>query len=126
MQTPQYLIWVKHASDQKVESSRAPSLSKSNNKVYNNSLLNMKHTEFSTEWFSPQYLFFQPPLQSPTNNPFLYSSKCSPPNLFTKFPTIPTNTAFLYSIYQLFFIAPVVTDARLHVHASTNASKHAY
>ena len=43
-------FWVKHATHQNAESLRTASLSKFDNMVNNNSLLNTKNAEFSTKW----------------------------------------------------------------------------
>ena len=43
-------IWVKHATHEKGESLRAPSLSKLDNTVNSNSIFNAKYPEFSTKW----------------------------------------------------------------------------
>ena len=44
------IFWVKHATHQKDESLRATSHSKLDNMVNNNSIFNIKYTEFSRKW----------------------------------------------------------------------------
>ena len=82
-------LWVKHASHQKAESLRAPSLSKLDNMVNSNSIFNTKYAEFSTKWwvllhfYTPTCAYNQ--RYDSTKNPFLYIfTFLFHPYLFTK------------------------------------------
>ena len=92
---------VKHASHQKAESLRAPSLSKLDNMVNSNSIFNTKYAEFSTKWWV--LLHFHTPTCA-YNQRYDLHQKSVPLHFYLPIPpllvhkiilTVPTDTPFL-------------------------------
>ena len=92
---------------QKAEFLRVASLSKSSNRVNNNSIFNIKYAEFSANgrcfFIFPALLVNTTTLTISTKNSFLYFIQFSPQFYIL---TIPTNTLFLYT--SAIFYLPIL------------------